>query len=164
MRNIIFTSLIAGMIPLMAHADGPDVGCYDRTYSPEHLAANPAQVVAKMRLLIYVEPTYGETMAAMEVQMANQGHVAKTDVAGQTLRQGLICYTGASGDICAVECDGGSMVVTRQDKSGLTFRTSYLSVGETDSCAGVSDLAEVQGQEVSYRLEAAPMSVCDRLR
>lgn len=160
MRNIIFTSLI-GLLPVMAIADGPATGCYERSYSREHLAANPAQVVAKMRMLVYVDDRYNETLAQLEVQTTNQGHVAGTAAANQTFRQALTCFEDG---LCAVECDGGSFQIVRQDKDGLSFRTRYLRVGQGQACAGATDLAEVAGQDVSYRLNAAPMSVCDRLR
>lgn len=163
MRNIIFTSLLV-LIPAWAVADGPDPGCYERSYSGDHLAAHPAQVVSKMRLLIFEDTNYNQTMAAMEVQMTVQGHVAGTGAAGRTLRQGLICFSGAQTAGCAVECDGGSFTVRRQDKQGIVVSTDYLTVGQTESCGGLVDLAEVPGEAVSYLLNAAPMSVCSGLR
>lgn len=138
---------------------GPEPGCFHRAYSEDHLKRNPDQVVAAMRLKIF--DSGNERHAQMDVRFANQGHVRRTGYGGQRLKQLLVCTETSNGrQRCGVECDGGLMVVTRQDASGLTFETDYLVVGEAEQCGGAVDLAEKPGERVSYRLMRAQANVC----
>ncbi|MEJ6397774.1 hypothetical protein [Yoonia sp. 208BN28-4] len=154
------------LLPFAAMADGPATGCFERTYSPAHLADHPLQVVSKLRILIWDAPTNDDTFAVIEAQMTRQGHVAATPAAGQRITQGLFCFGPAQGRPagCAVDCDGGSFEVARQSKQELVIRTSYLMMGDADNCNGATDLAEIPATPVSYRLNAVPMSVCEGLR
>ena len=138
---------------------GPEPGCFTRTYTAAHLKAQPDQVVAAMKLLIFDQG--GGRYAKMSVLFANQGHVRRDGHGPQVLDQFLLCYDNADGPpTCSVECDGGSMRVTRQSKTGLTFETDYLMVGSSDECGGMIDLAEKPRQLVKYRLTRVGPQMC----
>lgn len=162
MRNIICISALALATAVQA-ADGPPLGCYQRAYSAEHLAANPAQIVDEISLKIHIQAIYGEIIGDMRVWFADQGRVAGTVNAGRVLDQFLICWGDETRSGCSVECDGGSFQVTKADPNGLTFETDYLLVGETEDCGGAEDLAEILGQPVKYRLNRVDDAVCDGL-
>jgi len=59
-----------------------------------------------------------------------------------------------------VECDGGSMEITRADAKILLFRTDYLLVGDADQCGGPVDLAEKVNEKVTYKLMRVADSQC----
>lgn len=148
-------SLVAG--PVLAD---PTLGCFERSYSAAHLAGQPAQIVARMRLKLSIQPEYGEWIATMDVRAANQGHAKRNGHGDQSFAQFLICWEDGARRGCSVECDGGSFEITKESATSLTFRTDYLLVGETDDCGGALDLAEKQGQPVSYRLNRVDDAVC----
>ena len=139
--------------------EGPDPGCYMRDYPADHLAAHPAQVVDRIAMQVYHDEL-GNTLAHMWVGFAEQGHVAGTRFAGQTLYQFLLCFDHQGQAGCAVECDGGSFRVTKENAKGLTLRTDFLLVGDTEDCGGAVDLAEIPGQPVSYRLNRVDPAIC----
>ncbi len=164
MKTVIMSLTLSGAVlagPVWA--DGPDAGCYVRDYSDAHLAGQPAQVVDWMQLWIYQDDNQNK-LANMLVGFSNQGHVASTKHAGQVLDQFLLCfdYDGRQG--CTVECDGGNFFVTRETGDAMTIETDYLMVGETDSCGGAVDLAEVPGKAVRYKLNRVVASQCDAAR
>ncbi|MEP2533400.1 hypothetical protein [Shimia sp.] len=138
---------------------GPDAGCYQRAYTPQHLAKYPAQIVERITMDVHRDIN-GDKVASLWVDLASQGHVGRTKFAGQRVSQFLFCYDQQGQSFCGVECDGGGFVVTKQSGTSLTFRTDYLMVGDTDECGGAVDLAEVQGQDVSYRLDRVNASIC----
>ncbi len=76
------------------------------------------------------------------------------------MAQFLFCGTESRGDRCQVECDGGSLDVTKQTNDYMVFRTRYLMVGDAQSCGGYVDLAEHPGQWVSYKLNRVSASAC----
>ncbi|WP_305969540.1 MULTISPECIES: hypothetical protein [unclassified Mameliella] len=135
-------------------------GCYTRFYSDAHLRDQPAQVVRAVRLWVGPWMTEVAREARIEVVPANQGHARGAPWVGARLQQFLICGTESGAPICQVECDGGRMEVTKQDAQGMVFRTRYMVVGNTGECGGVMDMAEVQGQWVSYRLYRTDDSNC----
>lgn len=162
MRNIIFTSLsvLALAAPALAEVALRE-GCYIRDYSDAHLAAHPDQVVDWIRVRISHNAQYGDTYAGLDVLFADQGHVAGTDIAGQVLDQGLVCFEDGGGVGCAVDCDGGSFRVLKNDAKTLMFKTSTLWVGDTEGCGGAANIAEVMGQEVTYLLHRTDDAYCE---
>ena len=143
---------------------GPEPGCFERVYTPAHLAAHPDQVVARMVLQILdFKHDYGtDRVANMAVWTADQGHAAAAGKGNRRFDQILICWKGDDGAGCSVECDGGWFTVVKQDDSGLTFETTGLVVGDTEDegCGGNINIAERIGQPVRYRLDTAEPRVC----
>ncbi|WGW03841.1 hypothetical protein [Tropicibacter oceani] len=136
-------------------------GCYERAYTAEHLASQPAQVVREIRLWVGDWTTEVARAGKLEVIAANQGRARASDQHGRVLTQTLYCGNEAGEATCLAECDGGSLEVRKQDSAGMTFRTRYLMVGEVGGCGGSLDLAEVPGQWVSYKLFRVPDARCD---
>lgn len=172
MRSTICISVVAGMVASSALAPmamaQPLVteGCFARTYSPDHLAANPGQIVAAIVIRSWDDPGYGNTLLEMSVEAADQGHAAASGHGGQTLTQGLFCMSPRSpgaGVFCGIECDGGSLEVLTDDGATFMFRTISVAVGETESCGGAVSLAEVPGQFTSYRLDRVSDSICEEV-
>ncbi len=159
-ETLVSVALVSGF-PGLASADGPATGCFERDYTDAHLTKHRIQIVDRMVLRVYQQQG-GAKVANMWVKPANQGHVAASGDGGQHFSQFLFCWTDNGENKCAVECDGGTMQVTKQNAKGLTFRTKYLIVGDAEECGGAVDLAEVQGQYVSYRLNRVSDAVCER--
>ena len=164
MRNTTYIkTLLAALaiaMPLQAQS-APPQGCFTRDYSDAHLAATPDQLVDKIRLG-FIEEADG-LIANMWVLLADQGRARQSGLGGQGFEQTLYCFAdeGAKqGWRCSVECDGGSLQITRDDGKLLEFKTRYLIVGETEGCAGAIDLAEVQDEWVTYRLHRVENSQC----
>ncbi|MCH2066371.1 hypothetical protein [Shimia sp.] len=164
MTGVFKSVLLSGALmagPVLA--EGPPEGCYVRDYTDAHLAGQPAQVVDWMQLWIYSDENQNK-LANMLVGFTNQGHVAGTQHAGQVLDQFLLCFDSGGRKGCTVECDGGNFFVTRDSGDAMTIETSYLMVGETDSCGGAVDLAEVPGKAVKYKLFRADAQRCEAAR
>ncbi|MCP4818056.1 MAG: hypothetical protein GY883_02630 [Shimia sp.] len=142
-----------------AQAVGPELGCYTRDYSDAHLAKYPRQIVDWMTLWVH-EDEDGHPMASMTVGFADQGHVAGTAFGGQMASQFLVCLDIEGVPACGVECDGGYFTVVKDSADSMTIETSYLMVGDVDSCGGAVDLAEVQGQAVRYKLNRVESGMC----
>lgn len=164
MRNGFISALLSGvMLAGPVFAEGPPEGCYVRDYSDAHLAGQPAQVVDWMQLWIYSDENQNK-LANMLVGFTKQGHVRGTKHAGQVLDQFLLCFDSGGRKGCTVECDGGNFFVTRDSGDAMTIETSFLMVGETDSCGGAVDLAEVPGRAVKYKLFRADAQQCEDAR
>jgi len=163
-RNITYIKTLAlcAVMALPAHAQSaPPAGCCVRDYSAGHLAKNPNQVVD--RISVSFRQNAGDRVAQMSVLTADQGHAREDGHGSQLFAQYLYCFAPSGGFknwTCSVECDGGSMEITRDDDKMLEFRTNYLLVGETDECGGAVDLAEIVGQRVTYRLTRVADSQC----
>ena len=143
-----------------AQPSGPTLGCFERDYSTAHLAQNPRQIVARMVLNFEIDASGSTEIGRMAVWTANQGRLKGSANAGRRFDQFLICWNDETSARCAVECDGGSMRITRDSGKILQFSTSNLWVGETEGCGGAVDLAEIKGQTVSYRLNRADDALC----
>lgn len=158
MRRLV---LALTLLPGPALAQLPPPGCYARDYDAAHLAAHPGQGVAGLRLWFFAEDRDGNTPAALvEARMAAQGQATRDGVADRVLTQYAVCDpTGA----CYVECDGGSFATEPLADGGLRITTAYFRVGEDDSCAGPSDLAEAEAPATTYLLAAAPDDQCRAL-
>ncbi len=159
MRSIICISLglWSGAVSAL-----PEPGCYVRVYGERHLAENPDQVVAAMRLRLGDDignPSYSG--AEMEAVFANQGHAVEDGFGGKVLSQSLFCFEHDGSIGCAVECDGGSFDILRQEDGILEIRTEYLSIGRHDGCGGTSTLAEADSGFTTYRLYRAPEGACE---
>lgn len=161
MRSIIFTSLLvmASTVPALA-ADDLREGCYLRDYSDAHLAKNPHQIVKWIRMKVHRD-SYDDKVVDLDVFLADQGHVAQSGHGGQVLDQTLHCWQSDARTGCGVDCDGGSFRVLRNDDNSLLVETEYLMVGDTESCGGAVDLAEVQGQPVRYLLNRVDPDYCE---
>lgn len=155
--STIFTSLV---LALPAGAQTVPDGCYMRTYSAEHLAANPAQVVEWITM--FFAPISGgtDTSIRVRVQMANQGHAARDGVGGMMMTQDLSNFYAAAS--YNVDGDGGSLQVTSVDASGLTFHTFgvFLSPGGDFFEDHTSTLSEGSNGPTTYRLYTAAPSAC----
>lgn len=160
---------ITGLIPAIFIAlpafgqTAPTSGCYERIYSAAHLADNPDQGVESIRLEIRDDPSELYVLVSLAARMSTQGQARTDKVAGQVLEQGLFCPRDGSAE-CYVECDGGSIKITEQTSSGLTFQTGYIVIGDDENgCGGTSTLAEPGAAVTTYRLNAVSPSLCEGL-
>lgn len=137
-------------------------GCFARDYSAAHLAAQPDQVVDCITVnFAPSDHDDTQTIAVIRVLMANQGHAARNGIGGMIL--GEAATNWADPLTFGIDCDGGTLEVTRQDGDMIEFRTQYLRVS-TEGCSGDSvagDLAEHHGEWTTYRLFSADPSFCE---
>jgi hypothetical protein len=158
-------------------AAAPPEGCFARAYDAAHLAAHPDQVVASMTLSFDYDPSAdfatvppGGFGASLTVILANQGHVTGERAPDEGYPDGfggahmdnvLLCEEHGGIIRCGVACDSGGFEVTRYDGRELAIRTDYLMVGMGQDCGGFTDLAEHQGQPVTFLLTRAPAALCN---
>lgn len=160
MRNTTFTKALAVTLIGALPAQAQDIaGCYARAYDAAHLTSQPAQVVKAITLQVHAGSAKSTT-ATLRVRAADQGHARRSGQGGRRFDAFLLCDRTMDGWRCGVECDGGSLIVTRHDTQVLEFRTNHLMTGAGDSCGGMLDLAELPGQPVTYRLFSRPDDVC----
>lgn len=157
MKKALALSTIFISLGLAAPAQVPENGCYARDYDAGHLARNPAQGVAGLRLWVFDEGPSARA-ALVSALMADQGQGARDGVGGMTLTQYAVCDEGEGR--CFVECDGGSFR-SRPVAGGIELVTDFFAMGE-EGCGGYSDLAEGAGDTV-YRLAAVEASLCEAL-
>lgn len=165
LKNVTLAAAVSLVSILAGAAQANDIrpGCYERIYSSSHLKNHPGQHVAAVRMKVGEWATNVSRATQLEVVLANQGRAAGTWSAGRTLSQFMFCGTETRWDTCLADCDAGSLQVTKQTSSSMTFRTRYLLVGEVADCGGSVDMAEIPGQWVSYKLNRVSNSACDGL-
>ncbi|QYK40872.1 MAG: hypothetical protein KF887_15940 [Paracoccaceae bacterium] len=139
----------------------PDDGCYARDYDAAHLRSHPAQVVRTMHLSVNHGPAVG-FHAMLHVTLADQGHAGRDGLGGRAFEQGLFCDGDRGAVLCVTECPGdGALTITRDDAGMLEFTTDFLLVGPRSACPRATDLAEVPGVAVTYRLARVPDADCE---
>lgn len=136
-------------------------GCFRRDYSADHLARNPNQHVAAIRLNF----TKGDgamypRFVTVKGRFADQGRAKLDRVAGRSFTQSAFCTdTGGKGR-CHVECDGGTLDIRALKGDTLEVSTDYFVLEGAEGCEALSDLAELGGGATTYRLTRAPASDC----
>lgn len=139
-------------------------GCYARNYSEAHLAENPVQVVASIRVKIGVDERYGTLSGVMDVIAADREDPNSLENAENTLIQYLHCneYNGVVK--CSAECDSGLMTILRKDDKALSFTTKGLIMSRGgEGCSFALDLAERKGEATTYSLDRAVDAACEGL-
>ena len=151
----LLTALL--LLPALPAAAEMPLGCFARDYSAEHLAKNPNQHIAALRLNFTRQPGAKEISVDVIGRYGDQGRAKLDRVSGKVFTQLAFCDSKH----CQVECDGGSFTVTSLKGDTLTIRTSYFVLeGGAGGCEGNSDLAELGGGETTYRLTRAVASAC----
>lgn len=62
---------------------------------------------------------------------------------------------------CAVECDGGYFQIVSQTQDELIIRTDGIRLTDTGGCSGRVYIRDDTGRPTTYKLFAAPASVCE---
>lgn len=162
----VLSTICISLLAAPALAQVPPAGaCFARNYDAAHLAANPGQGVAGLRIAFHA-PRDGSGdagTAVLSVRMANQGQALADGAGGLTLRQVAGCRADGASAACLVECDGGEIAVQVAADGGLRLTTSHFAVGATLGCGEgevISNLAEGAAAPTVYRLAAAPASHC----
>jgi len=141
-------------------------GCYARSYSADHLAKHPQQVIQK--IMVKFGTWERSPVAGLQVIAANQGLARENNQGGQHFAMGSECYVepwpdgmGAKlGWICLSATNSGDIFLSRFDDKMLVFRTKQFVMGESENPLGVLDLAEVPDQWVTYKLRKADDAQC----
>jgi len=153
---------LATLIAAPAASQTVPQGCFTRDYTDTHLAAHPDQVVDWITVDFRPsEYDKSQTIAWITARMAHQGHAARNGIGGMILSEAATNW--ADPLTFGIDCDGGTLEITRHDAGVSEFRTQYLRVS-TDGCDGegiAGDLAERFGEWVTYRLFTADPSVCE---
>jgi hypothetical protein len=142
-----------------ATAGGPPPGCYDRSYTPEHLRKAPDQFVARIRLWLEPNGDGSNVQGNLSIWTANQGHARRDGLGNQQFDSPLICWSEGGQDFCGIECDGGYGRITVKGGT-LDLRTDRMWIGEVEDCGGAIDLAERPDTPVTYRLTRVADAVC----
>lgn len=148
-----------------ARAEVPE-GCFIRDYSAEHLAKNPNQHVATLRLRFY-RAEDGTDWVAVTGRFTDRGRARLDDVEDAAFNQGAFCLDRGRSVRCQVECDAGNFDIRalRGDTLEIETRGFTLDLRDADGsmeegCGGYSDLAELGSAKTIYRLTRAPISAC----
>ncbi|MBS8228047.1 hypothetical protein [Vannielia litorea] len=172
MRSIIFTSaLLAAGAATAQEFQGE---CWARDYSAAHLASQPEQTVAKLR--VSFRQWEGSTVADIRATMADTAYTRADETAGKTYSNVLFCGPHQAGAgwpdwledgrmTCQGECDGGFFQVVSLEPGALTIRTQGVAVTDGMGCGStlVADVMPGDGNRyvlTTYRLESAPPQVC----
>lgn len=140
-------------------------GCFARDYDMAHLAANPDQNVASIRLGFHPDHPWSQDALSVAITLADQGRARAEGLGGQTLTQFATCWIDGGTPMCGVDCDAGLMEIVGLQGDTLTVRTSHFWVGDVEGCGGAFDLAEGDPVRVAttYRLTRAPATACPPL-
>jgi hypothetical protein len=133
-------------------------------YSSEHLAAQPLQAVSTLRMFFEPPDAYDDIWVVVDATLADQGRARGEGFGGQTLDQLARCDHYNDGPGCAIDCDGGSFDLTLIAENRIEVTLTGFPVGDTESCGGAFNLAEVWGQPTTYRLFRADESACEGLQ
>ncbi len=116
------TVLLSALIAIAAPANAEVLGCYGRSYSAEHLAANPGQQVQQIRAKRYTEP--GDAAEFYDIRVHFRDDPREFTAA-------TYCQSEGGRQVCIVECDGGRVYPVRGKDGKLSLSTEYLRA-ETD--------------------------------
>jgi hypothetical protein len=160
MRKARVLSTICTSLALAAPAlaQMPPAGaCFGRDYDAAHLARNPQQGVAGLRLWFYdsIPGQADSRSVAVQARLADQGQARAAGVGGRTLRSDLRCVDEAGAPTCWIECDGGGFTLGARADGGVDLVTEHAVIGPADGCGGAVNLAE-GFRRTTYRLEARP--------
>ena len=164
MRRTIVLSL-ACSLPFAAPALA--AGCYARHYDAAYLAAHPNRAVASMRMKIGAAKYGPGFPAVMRVEAANQRQARIDGNAGKSFIQTFNCFNNKGVPTCSADCDSGNIEIAREDGKVLVFHTKGLamsgvgSLRELERCTFGVNLAERQGEDITYRLDRAPDAACE---
>ncbi len=163
-RLILASALLA---PLPVGAELP-LGCFTRDYSAAHLAKNPNQHVASLRLRFhdgeYPDALPGTLHVGVAGRFSAQGR-AKTDrVENLPFSQGASCGIRDGRLTCSVDCDGGSFVVRSLQADRLEIATEGFSLESPEGCSPLSSLGEENAGITVYVLTRADDAACRDIR
>ncbi len=172
MKSAILTAMLA-CAPLMLKAAGPASGevlpgCYARDYSAAHLARNPGQHVAALRLSFYLDPGTGQMLVDVLGRFADQGRARDEGIGIDYFSQSAACARFADGLIhCSVDCDGGEFIIGPpggqqggQPAQRLTISTRHFSLESPEGCEARTNLAETGPGLTTYLLDRASPETC----
>lgn len=160
MRRLFLMSLLMLGVASPTLAD-PPMGCFTRDYSAGHLAKNPNQHVASIRLLFdRGDGAMYPRFLYLDGRFADQGRARLDGVGGAAFSQSAFCVEDGGTFRCQVECDGGGLEIAALKGDTLTVSTDYFTLESGGGCEAVSDLAELGGGKTIYRLTRAPIAAC----
>ncbi len=134
--------------------------CFGREYSRAELKAHPNQSVSqiKAKLVKYsADPGIESGGLVIEVRLKGEG--------GLNYHSEMSCQDLKGQFFCAVECDGGSVVVAQLDRASMTLKSNgFLIHGGCDGGEGDGSKARflkaMAGGDDVFKLAALPASYC----
>lgn len=112
---------------LAAPAGAEVLGCFGRSYSPEHLAANPGQQVREIRARRYVEQPGGPEFYDIRVHFRDDPREFSAPT---------YCSAESGQQTCMIECDGGVVHPSIGADGRLRLRTDYLRAETSEALPG----------------------------
>ena len=122
-------------------------GCYARSYSADHLAAHPDQLVTE--IVLTPEASVADPMIGLWLDLTLRG-----DIAGTYLGFGY-CEASGPGLDCGMEGDAGSFTIAPDTNGGILVEVGPYGMSfeaETDYITLKSD----RGDDRSFLLRPAP--------
>ena len=154
-------------------------GCYQRTYSADHLAQNPGQTVSQLTISFgrlsdgqrVGEEAVDPVIAWVNALMAPTETTQQDGTAGRRFSEGLFCmpheqhrldadWVQDGGIICGVECDGGFFQVVSVNDEGMFIRTDGIRLSECGGSDAQVRMKDEGAGPTTYRLFPMPADIC----
>ena len=160
---LIVLSVLLAATPTLAEV----TGCFGRSYSPEHLAANPGQQVRDIRAKRYTQPDGAVEYYDIRVHFRDDP---------REFTAATYCEDEGGRRACMIECDGGVVYPTLAEDGRLRLTTGYLraetnqplpgqTVEEGDCAAPITrSIADQKGQQnvrTVFLLQPRKLAECD---
>lgn len=159
LRAFFLSVLFALTDASYADRSSAESACFERNYSPGHLASHPEQTVTSITVLLNTNPQYFRLSVLLRGQkksLATGGECKLTDVQSKLQLS------------CDVECDGGGVGIIRNSK-GITVNlvepSGRGSIRLNSNCDGEAPGFELEAglDDKVFRLDTAPLSKCSYL-
>jgi hypothetical protein len=161
MKRLLLTGIAALFLATgAAHTETNVRGCFVRVYDKAHLAKHPDQIVTTVKLHIkepdpdpdHAQPEKGYHWFTLKVKVRGRD---------ETLHTSGICFEGALGLKCHVECDGGGVDVTpRGDHAMMYLKSIRMFTCDQDPIdGGGEDLSGGKDDRV-FRLNRVNERAC----
>jgi hypothetical protein len=159
-RRFAAAVLAVGVTPA-AFAQEPDLQCFARAYSAEHLVRHPGQRVTEVMVAVgrSSEGVGGFTEAVVRAMMR--------DRFGEFFANAAICVDEGGRWSCGIECDGGTFDLELAADGTLMLRNEEYGFVLHGGCG--SDVAEdraiwldADAEHRAFRLYPLPPEACPR--
>ena len=132
--------------------------CYGREYTRAELKSHPNQTVEqiKAKLLKYsVDPAANSNGLKIEVRLAKEE--------GLNYHAEFSCMESVGQTLCAIECDGGSVVVGQFDEKTMILKSNGFTIKggcDSEDSEKTKFLKALKGGDDIFTLKALPASFC----
>ena len=123
----MFKPLILLALTLASPAGAEVLGCFGRSYSSDHLAANPGQQVREIRAKRHTDQPGGSEFYDIRVLFRDDP---------REFSAATYCQDLGGKQACMVDCDGGVVYPTVAADGRLRLQTNYLRAETSEALPG----------------------------